>query len=112
MNGSPLLTLEHRYEGHWIACPGQHAPESIKITKDSVPVHNIVTIGKGHQVIGPNRDALSSDLCRGSRPGPLFITFAIGRSSFTAFLSWPGISLAPRSFDPLFPKVMNLDRPD
>jgi hypothetical protein len=91
MNGPTLLTLQHRHEGHRVPGAGQHPPESVQVSKDSITVRHIVTIGERDQVIGTDRNALSSDLSRGSGSRPLLIVCSIGRSPFASFL--PGLRI-------------------
>lgn len=91
VNSSTLLTFQHRYEGHRVARAGQHASQSIQVSKDSIAVRHIVTIGEGYQVIGADSNALSSDFSRCARARPLLIAFSIGRSPFASFLSRSGI---------------------
>jgi hypothetical protein len=78
MNGPTLLTLQHRHEGHRVPRAGQHPSQSIQVSKNSIAVRHIVTIGERDEMISADRNALSSDLSRGSGSRPLLIVYSIG----------------------------------
>jgi hypothetical protein len=78
MNGPTLMTLQYCHEGHWVIGSSEHPPESVQVSKDPITVRHIVTVGERDEMIRADRDALSSDLSRGSRSRPLLIVCSIG----------------------------------
>jgi hypothetical protein len=77
MNGPTLLTLQHRHKGHRVTGASEHPAESVQIPKDAITVRHIVTVGERDEMISPDRNALSSDLSRGSGARPLLIVCSI-----------------------------------
>ena len=77
MNRPTLLTLQHRHKGHRVACASEHSSKSVQISKHSIAVLHIVAVGKRDEMIRADRNALSSDLSRGSGSRPLLIVCSI-----------------------------------